>query len=213
MNGRNITLEEFKNLIKRSTIETVDGLQALNSEEMAFVNNIRNSIPMPNSNTILQKVLPVDKKDAFFKADGNPKKIGGYMTTAVDSKELNTYQKIYDGMRLDYKNSDFKGNECIIIRFKSKDVGNLNIPRNKNNGGVLNDPLISDPYNKNEMPFTGNGFTAGKNGTLGVPELKADYNMDLKIDDGAEMYLQIGNNEEIYLGTYDMNLKVFIKKL
>lgn len=213
LNGEVLTLEQFKALIYRSTTETVEGIPPLTVEEMAYVNAIRNSIPTPNSNTIMQKVMPVSYKDAYFVSDGNPKSIGGYMTTANDAKHLDSYQEIFDGMRLDYASSDFVSSgatECLVIRFKSNNTGNLNIPRNKNNGGVLNDPSISDPFNKNSYPFTGNGFTSGKNGTLGVPEWKADFGNNLELLNGAEMYIIKSDGTETLIGTYNSSVRKFI---
>lgn len=93
---------------------------------------------------------------------------------------------------------------------KSNDVGNLNIPRNKNNGGVLNDPDIADSFNKNSYPFTGNGFTSGKNGVLGVPEWKADYGNNLIIEDGAEMFKVDMSGNEVLVGVYNRSEKKFI---
>ena len=189
-----------------------EGLSALTQGEMDFVNLIRNSIPSPTSSTIMQKIMPVNYKDAFFVTDGNPKSIGGYMTTANDSKQLGTYQEIFDGMRLDYAGSEFvssNATECLAIRFKSNDVENLNIPRNKNNGGVLNDPSISDRFNKNNYPFTGNGFTSGKNGTLGMPEWKADYGENLDLLNGAEMYIIKSDGTEKLIGIYDDSVMKF----
>lgn len=70
-----------------------------------------------------------------------------------------------------------------------------------------NDP---SPHNKNSSPFTGNGFTAGQNNTLGVPEIRADFNNPLVIKDGAEMYL-IGSDQPILIGVYNKSLKKFVK--
>ncbi|MCY7363057.1 MAG: hypothetical protein LH629_13485, partial [Ignavibacteria bacterium] len=186
--------------------------------EMNYINNIRNAIPNPTSNSIMQKVMPMSQKDGFFtlSSDGKPKSIGGYMTTAVDSKQFQKYNDIYDGMRLDYSGSEFTSTaatECIVVRFKSLDVDNLYIPRNKNNGGLLNDPLDSSPYNKNLPPFTGNGFTSGKNGTLGVPEWKVDFGKNLRLEDGAEMYKIDSMGNELLIGMYDESKMIFITKI
>jgi hypothetical protein len=207
LNGQYLSIEDFKALIMKSTLD-------MTQAEMDYVNAIRNAISMPNSNTIMQKVMPVSYKDAYFVSDGKPKSIGGYMTTAKDAKHLGSYQEIFDGMRLDYAGSDFvssNATECLVIRFKSEDVSKLNIPRNKNNGGVLNDPAISDTYNKNDYPFTGNGFTSGKNGTLGVPEWKADFGNNLLLEDEAEMFIIKSDGTEILIGKYNRTLKKFIE--
>ncbi len=214
-NGKTVSIPDFKSLINKSTLPVPElGLTALTQAEIEFINTIRNAIPMPNSNTIMQKVMPISYKDAFFVSDGNPKSIGGYMTTAKDAKHLDTYQEIFDGMRLDYAGSDFvssNATECLVVRFKSEDFSNLNIPRNKNNGGVLNDPSISDSYNKNSYPFTGHGFTSGKNGTLGVPEWKADFGKNLILEDGAEMFIIKSDGTETLIGKYNKILNKFVE--
>ena len=115
-------------------------------------------------------------------------------------------------MRLDYLGSEFvsaNATECVVIRFKSNDVENLYIPRNKNNGGILNDPALSDPYNKNGYPFTGHGFTSGKNGRLGVPEWKMDSFADLQNGE-AELYEVFSNGTEILRARFDKQLGQFV---
>ncbi|HLP12191.1 MAG TPA: hypothetical protein VK177_09695 [Flavobacteriales bacterium] len=216
LNGNYVSLQEFKDLIYRSTIEnTKDGIAPLSVQEMEFVNLIRNKIPALNSNTIMQKVTHIKYIESFFVAKlGEPKKIGGYVTTAQDSKHLKNYQEIFDGMRLDYHNSIFvseNATECVVIRFKSNTSGELGIPKNKNNGGVLNDPDINDSYNKNLYPFTGHGFTSGQSGTLGVPEWKAEYGYELELQNGAEMYIVDNFGNEKLIAVYDATQFKFIK--
>lgn len=71
--------------------------------------------------------------------------------------------------------------------------------------------LDSSPFNKNLPPFTGHGFTSGKNGTLGVPEWKADYGKNLRLDDGAEMCKVDLTGNETLIGIYDEIKKIFVK--
>ena len=208
LNGRNLTIEEFKHLVMKST-------DYMSSNEKDFVNSIRNEIPMPNSNTIIQKVIPIGQRNTYFMEnnDGSVKRISGYLSSASDSKHLNNYQDYFDGLRLDYQGSEFvsqNSNECIVIRFQAENPEVIEIPRNYNNGGNINNPNDPSPYNKDAPPFTGNGFTAGQNNTLGVPEIRADFNNPLVIKDGAEMYL-IGSNQPILIGVYNKTLKKFVK--
>jgi hypothetical protein len=115
-------------------------------------------------------------------------------------------------MVTDYKSATAGKSGCYVVRFKSDDVVNLNIPRNKNNNGWLNDPNISDSFNKNAYPFTGNGFTSGQNGTLGVAELKAEYGQELTLKNGAEMYYIDNSGTQKLVGVYDDSKQVFIAK-
>jgi hypothetical protein len=76
----------------------------------------------------------------------------------------------------------------------------------------LNNPNITSPYNKNSYPFTGNGFTSGKKGTLGVPEWRTEYPSALELEDGAELYVVDNIGNEIKVGTYNKTLKKFVTK-
>ena len=171
-------------------------------------------IPNATNSTIFQKVID----DAVFNniIDNKINKIGGYMAVASDVKHLNTPQQVYDGLRLDYSGSSFGSPtrnsqaKMYFVRFQSNDVTNLTIPRNKNNGGILNDPDIAASYNKNVYPFTGQGFTSGKNGTLGGPELKAEFGNELEVEIG-EIYWLDETGKEVIVATYDKVNKVFIK--
>jgi hypothetical protein len=208
LNDKKLSLDDFKNLIINSTDD-------LSGEEKDFINLIRNSIPAPTSNTVMQKVITLEQSSAFFVANESSaqKSLGGYMTTAQDAKHLNNYNDILHGMRLDYSGSAFVTSDatsCVVIRFQSDNVDMLEIPRNFNNGGTLNDPGNPSPYNKNSYPFTGHGFTSGDNGTLGVPEWRIEYPNALTLKDGAEMYIVNSTGVEELIGIYSEVEKKFI---
>ncbi|PBQ32474.1 hypothetical protein CNR22_12060 [Sphingobacteriaceae bacterium] len=207
LNGNFLTLGQFKELMLKST-------SAMTQGEKDFVNIIRNSIPLPTSESILQKVFPISFMDGFFKAETNIKSIGGFIATAEDCKHLNTYNEIFDGLRLDYKESEFvatSATKCLIVRFKTLDFASIEIPRNYDNGGSINNPNIQSVYNKNPYPFTGQGYTAGTNGVLGVPELKVEYPNSLKLEDKAEMFIIDNSGKEEFIGCYSRELNKFVK--
>ncbi len=175
---------------------------SLSSAEKLQINTIRNNIPIPDANTILQKVIP--KADIAKYLSGDYKQIGGFITTAKDAKHLQTYDDIYYGMRLDYKLSDgvsqnfyLSDGSCGVIRYKTPNANTATIPKCPLNGGDITSP----------MPFTGDGFTSGTYGRLGVPELKTGY---LTPDDGAELWEIFSNGNETLRAKFSSSLNKFI---
>lgn len=208
LRNRKLTVEEFKILAKKST-------DKMTPEEKEYINAIRDFIPL-SATTQIQKVIPIKQAESYFIAspDGQGKTVGGYMTTVRDAAHLKTYQEVFDGMRLDYKGSEFVKSDAtgyIVIEFFSEDIAFLEIPRNYDNGGTINDPNNPSPHNKNEAPFTGQGFTSGDYGILGVPELKAEYPNALRINDGGKMFFVNGEGSKVLIGIYNAKQKVFIQ--
>ena len=98
-------------------------------------------------------------------------KIQGFITKAADTKNLNTFDDLYYGLRLDYDGTEFFLDEgsCYAIRFRSKKVPlNVDIPRGSK---------FKDPY-----PFTSHGFTAGTNRRIGVPEFCTTSPIKIEVD-------------------------------
>jgi len=85
----------------------------------------------------------------------------------------------------DYSGTKFSLSDgsCGVIRYKASDVSSITIPKSPSNGGIVSDP----------MPFTGHGFTSGKNGLLGVPEWKSAYVIP---KDGAELWEVFSDGSE-----------------
>jgi len=57
------------------------------------------------------------------------------------------------------------------------------------------------------LPYTGNGFTGGNNGKLGVPEWKSPYNT---LNDGAELYEVFSDGTEILRARFSLAQNKFI---
>lgn len=185
-----IDLNTFKNIQKEAFVN-------LTSQEKIIVNNLRNNIPSPDANTILQKAIPKSEINDYL--SGYRNQVGGYITTAKDAKHLNTFDEIYNGMRLDYTGTKFSINDgsCGVIRYKTSDVSSIEVPRSPANGGSISDP----------MPFTGHGFTSAENGLLGVPEWKSGY---LTPNEGAELWEVFSDNTEVLRAIFSTSQNKFI---
>lgn len=157
-------------------VQDITAASLLGTKELDAINSIRNSIPQPNANTVMQKVIPQSDMSKYISGEYTSCK--GYVTTAQDAKHLKTTEDIYYGMRLDYEGTKFTPTDqsCGIIRFKANNASDAVIPRSSVNAGNAADGA----------PFTGHGFTAANNGRLAVPEWKKDNWFDLQ--DGAELW-------------------------
>ncbi|WP_132065991.1 MULTISPECIES: hypothetical protein [Aquimarina] len=186
VNKHGISVENFQKIYQKMKFHQ------LKPKDQDLIMKIRNSIPMPDENTILQKVIPKDDLNKYLKIGGYTK-VGGFITRAKDAKHLKTYEDIFHGMRLDYEGSKFNLSDgyCIIIRYKAKKP-NIAIPIG-----------AGQPY-----PYTGNGLTSGNNGRLGVPELKSSLETP---DDGAGMFKQDSEGVETLIAVFNASENRFIK--
>lgn len=170
----------------------------LSDADRAAMKAIRDAIPMPTEETIMQKVIP--QGDIAKYINGEYKEVGGYITKAQDVKQLKNYDDIYNSLRLDYGGSEFKPatDKCVgVIKFKTPDISKIDIPYSPDMGGnVVNKP-----------PFTGNGFTAAINGQA-IPEFRIDGFID--VDDGAELYMVTKDGVEILVAIYSEDLGRFV---
>jgi hypothetical protein len=188
--AHNLSYEEFLLLEGKAASQ-------MSEHEINLINNIRNSIPPVNANTIMQKAIP--RTDIPKYLDGTYSSCRGFMSTAQDAKHLNTYEDLYYGLRLDYAQSPFhlSDGSCGVIRFKAQNSSSCIIPRSTNNGGLETSP----------MPFTGHGFTSGSNGRLGAPEWQMAA---FAIIEKGEIWEVYSNGQEILRAIYDKNLGKFV---
>jgi hypothetical protein len=182
-----ITREDFVELIQRPT-------DTLTPDERILVNAVRDDLPAPGPETVMQKVIPpgyfdgggnlqparaedyLDPPNEDFTVNG----VGGSVTVAGDTSHLGTPAQIHDGLRLDYTDTPFDPQDAgmHLIRFQAdlESPGTYDVPRNSDMGG-------SDRYDSWDDPFTGNGFT--KSGEDVIPEYFAT---GTRMRDGAEMW-------------------------
>jgi hypothetical protein len=190
LSQRGLSLGEFK-LLQQKRYDPL----IMSVDEIAHVDAIRSSIPLPNGTTVLQKVVP--KNDIVKYTSGQYTQIGGFVSTAKDAKHLNSFDDIYYGMRLDYTANgvqpfNLSDGSCGIIRYKTSNP-NLTVPKLPTETGVL--------------PYSGNGFTGGNSGRLGVPEWKSPYNTP---QDGAELWEVFSDGSEILRARFSTVQNKFI---
>ena len=142
---------------------------------------IRRTIPKPDENTLMQKVITED------------------VVRAVDTKHLKTIEDYYYGLRLDYEKTLFSAGDkyYYTIRFKTEKLDNLVIP--------------IDSRFTNEYPFTRNGFTSGNNGRLGIPEYVLDKRVSPKIGAEIWRIKPDGTEELIGVFKEENNIERFYK--
>ena len=173
-------------------------LNALTEAEKMKLARIRNAMPKPNANTVMQKVIPKDAINDYLRENKPYTTIGGHVTIAADAKHLRTYDDLYYGLRLDYLNDGGKlmnfveDGSCGVIRFKTASASEFVIP-----GKEL---LGSNGY-----PYTAHGFTSGNNGRLGVPEWHVGKGKYAIIEDGAELWEVYSNGQEVLKAVFMNN--------
>ncbi|MEZ0341540.1 hypothetical protein ACAG25_16330 [Mycobacterium sp. pV006] len=179
-----VSKSEFIDLINKP-------IDTLTPEERQLINAVRDELPAPTRDTVMQKVIP----PGFFDADGNfvqsraddylmgsgidPERVRGSVTVAGDTSHLSTPAGLHDALRLDYSDSHFGRHDpgTHLIRFQADEEGaSYTVPRNSNMGG-------DGAFDAWEDPFTGNGFT--KSGDDVIPEYIADQ---ITMREGAEMW-------------------------
>lgn len=163
-----LTLEEFNRL---RLLE----ISSLSDEEKVMLKAIRESVPMPDVNTLMQKVIPASDIDKYL--NGTYTQVGGFVTRVEDVTQLGNYDDIYNGLRLDYPGSVYNpmvDDSVGVIRYTTDEASKISIPYGPEIGGTeIGQPL-----------FTGNGFTKATNGQI-IPEFKC--NSYLEITDGAQL--------------------------
>lgn len=109
--------------------------------------------------------------------DGTYTQVGGFVTRADDVMQLNTYDEVYNSLRLDYPNTAYNpiaDDSLAVIRYKTSEVSKIEIPYSLEMGGTTT----------GAPPFTGNGFTKAINGQI-IPEYRCSGY--LEIEDGAQL--------------------------
>ena len=196
--------KNLKRILKENnmTLDDFDRMKLTNQSELTHyekhvMRQIRESIPMPDSNTLMQKAIPIGDVEKYM--DGTYKQVGGYVSRAQDVVSLNSYDEIYESLRLDYPNTAYQVDTdeyMAVIRFKTDDVSLMDIPYGHEFGG---DVTAS-------QPFTGNGFLKSTNGRV-IPEYKCGR---MNMQEGAEI-IRIGKDgSQKLLGVYSEAAQEFI---
>ncbi|TXC89525.1 hypothetical protein FS935_16725 [Metabacillus litoralis] len=214
---------ELEDLLKQKDLSMKDfndmrlkRVSELSTIEIQNMKEIRRSVSPINKDTMMQKVLPPSAKKWLFSSPNEGQiKIGGFLAKVTDTEALNTYDKIFEGLRLDYKGTAEWPNEyltvdsALAIRFKSVEPDDYKIPfggQNKDEVTKMIDGDNSDDFIDELQgdPFTGNGFTKSK--SYIIPEYENRIKVDLY--DGVELY-EISKDGETLIATYSQEDRKF----
>ena len=158
----------ISNLIEQNGYELgevkklLDPDRILDTSELNIVNNLREQIGQPSSNTVMAKVIP--QKDIYnYLYNPSFKGIRGYTAVKDHASNLVTLEDNIKGARLDYNNTPFKITRGIDGI--SESTGDPDRYFGVINYKVNNPELISVPDWKatpDSYPYTGRGFTGSK---------------------------------------------------
>ncbi|MFC0273112.1 ribonuclease YeeF family protein [Metabacillus herbersteinensis] len=211
---KNLHLQSFNEMRLRP-------ISSLTPAEVQKMKDIRRSVPPISKGTMMQKVLPPSAINWLFvqPRDGGQIKMGGFLAKASDTKELTSYDKIFEGLRLDYKGAPEWPNEfltadsALALRFNAIEPENYKIPFGGNSkddvAKMINGDETGDFIDELQGdPFTGNGFT--KSEKYIIPEY--ENNIKLELYDGVELF-EITNTGEKLIGVYSEQDRKFVSLL
>lgn len=155
---------------------STDSAWTLSTQLQAKIKEIRDRVSKPDTNTLLQKIIPLD--DVANYMNNKYTSIGGFVCKASDVKFLSTIYDVFWGLRLDYSGTKFSynGPGYAVIRFYSQLTSHLTIPYSPELGG-------NQPHS---WPNGGGGFTTSTLGKGGYPEWTFDSYYTPK--ENAELY-------------------------
>lgn len=161
-------MEQFKELIQRPVegiANVPEGVKYLTKEEQTLLADIRlELIDDMNANTIFEKTITEDNVIQRINNSQYSNSVVGFISQSKDVKQLKTSKSAYHGLSMNYDGSvHTETNTNYFVRFTTKDIDNIS---------------LASP---NKYPHTGNGFTAGGNGILGIPELEVAIGKSLGI--------------------------------
>ena len=149
---------------------------------------IRSQIGVPNVGVRCQRVVKLDEMQDYLT---NPnKRIESYFTKVEDVSDLNTVDKLREGLRLDYVDNGYIGvNEVAIIEF--------NMP----SGNVAHIPYENAGY-----PGTAKGFSGTRTGKV-VPESRFNAGTPnnpggISVSEGDKLYWLDPQGNKVLFGTF-----------
>lgn len=186
-------------------------IEDLTVDEQALMRRIRDLVPPPTEETLMQKVIPWGDIEKFFDVN-KPKTLSGYIAKASDGVPYASYDEIMKSFRLDYyweENGQLiepflkpqrEGKGYGLIRFKASNTDDIAVPYGETMGGIA----------KDGDPCTLNGFAGGENGSI-IPEYKVPWTNPMDIKKGAEFFYVNPDGTEVLIGIYNTRKGVFEK--
>ena len=180
----------------------------LSHSQREIMRTIRQTIGIPEADTIMQKVIEEQFFEGYFTSNCR-NYVSGFITTAEDASMLRTPEDIFYGLRLDYKNTAHAPTKDFVYLIRTSlsetDIDSIKIPIRKSMSSKAIEGIshiLNIPF-----PFTGHGFTAAKNGQI-IPEY---WTSRLILQDGAELVKITKDYTITVKGTFNANLRRFVK--
>ncbi|MEQ2040986.1 hypothetical protein [Mediterraneibacter gnavus] len=142
-----------------------DGETMLSKEQIQEIKKLRESVPHPTEDTVMQKVVSEEQIKRYIepsqdKIDEYGGLFGGCISKAEDAAPFTkTPKEAYDNLRLDYENNPYQYGEVPVyaVRFNvgKDEINKLSIPY----GNEFSEEGKNYPLDK---PMTGSGFTGSR---------------------------------------------------
>ena len=167
----------------------------LNSAQRDLVYGFRHQFPDVERGEALQKVIDTGQADGRL-AGGSlrfpPNETGGSVSVARDTHGLDSPERIYDGLALEYHNTPFAPDKpAIAMRFEVDEGVPVHLPDEQLSKLTGHGGSFDPGY---DYPFTGTGFTASDH--LTVPEYFLEGRTAM--NPGAEMYrINVDGSEDL----------------
>ncbi len=190
--------------------------------------DIRNTLPKPNTSTVMQKIMPIGDEVWMINKEATA---GGYVAKRLDVENITNIREAVEGLRLDYEGSPFvetmidsDGNRVAVrdqngnlklktdaylrLEYTTDDTAFITIPYGDMDGNLINESgkvsMNSSTGEPNKVidPASGNGFIKSDSDKFLVPEYRHSERSRLK--EGSKLYLNI-DGEEVLVGIVNEN--------
>lgn len=204
----------------------------MTQSEYDMMIDIRNTLPKPDTSTVMQKIMPIDAEGWMFNQEEDAT-AGGYVAKRSDVKNITNIHEAVEGLRLDYEGSPFvetmidaNGNRVAVrdqngnlklktdaylrLEYMTDDTAFITIPYGDMDGNLINEygkVSINDSGEPNKVidPASGNGFIKSDSDKFLVPEyLHSDRS---RLKEGSKLYLNVGG-EEVLVGRVNQDGKM-----
>lgn len=204
----------------------------MTQSEYDMMIDIRNTLPKPDTSTVMQKIMPIDAEGWMFNQEEDAT-AGGYVAKRSDVKNITNIHEAVEGLRLDYEGSPFvetmidaNGNRVAVrdqngnlklktdaylrLEYMTDDTAFITIPYGDMDGNLINEygkVSMNDSGEPNKVidPASGNGFIKSDSDKFLVPEyLHSDRS---RLKEGSKLYLNVGG-EEVLVGRVNQDGKM-----
>ena len=217
INGMSSFMDDIEILLSKESMDLpgftrlrLTPSEMLSTEDILQLKRIRDSISIPDNETLLSKVITKSSRDNLLNNGQGSDTIGGYFSRAQDTKGLYTYNDYYSMLRLDYNPPGFdpvNDHFISVVRFKTDNTSAIKVPYGGVTNADLNVVAEATGIHKSELiqqswPFSGNGFTVTETGKT-VPEFVTRTGKYMELKKNASLYDIYKDGTEVLKAVYD----------